>query len=327
MQYKFVAPLYNLKITSELNRGKPITSNMRISNSKSNFLRNFDSDQVLNNFIGHLEYDNLQKNTYIVATGDYDQLYKYYEKHDIEKANHYYILNALMRRIQMFCNILWLIKDNSVHLQMGFIIVGTDTANPIGTSTGTAFSFLNSRGTFEDVSFTSGEIERAINFYKQLVADDFKIPEIGERIVPDIYNLKSTRVDRAFHFLQAARREDSVPVKIMNYCTVLECLFTRDNTELTHKIAERFAKIIGKEIGERIGYYNLIKRAYAIRSLVIHGQPISSKKLREVQEIAIELDNAIRILFNELFFNENVGRFFAQSDEELDKGFLNMILE
>ncbi|MEH6990544.1 hypothetical protein [Cytobacillus firmus] len=327
MEYKFVVPLYNLRISSELNRGKVITKNMRISNSERNFLRIFGSDDVLGKFIGILEYDYLQNSTYVVATGDFDELYNHYQKHGIEKSNHYYILNALMRRVQMFCNLLWLIKDNSVHTEKGFIIVGSDTLNPIGTSTGSAFSYLNAKGAYDEVIFTQEEIDQAIKYYNQLAADDSEVLQIGQRVTPDIYNLQSTRVDRAVHFLQAARREDSIPVKIMNFCTVLECLFTRDNSELTHKISERFAKILTKDIEKRIELYNLIKRAYAIRSLVIHGQPISKRKLQEAHEIVVDLDSAIRLLFNEIFFNEEIKEFFSKTDEDLDKGFLKMILE
>ncbi|WP_273130533.1 HEPN domain-containing protein [Bacillus weihaiensis] len=327
MEYKFVAPLYNIKISSPLNRGKIITNNMRITNSKENFLKIFNQDSGLEQFIGVLEFDNLTKSTYIVATGDYDMLYKSYESHKIEKNNYYYIANALMRRIQTFCNILWFIKDNSVHTEQGFIVIGTDTYAPIATSTGTAFSYVNAKGAYEDVTFTLDEIALAIENYNKLAPSDSESLNIGERIIPDVYNNKSTRVERATQFLQAARREYSVPVKIMNYCTVLECLFTRDNSELTHKISERFAKIMGGNLEDRMTYYNLIKKAYTIRSLVIHGQPISHKKLLEANELAIEFDNAIRILFNKLFFDEEIVDFFDQTDDELDKSFLKLVLE
>lgn len=71
-----------------------------------------------------------------------------------------------------------------------------------------------------------------------------------------------------------ARSESVLPLKIMNYCSVLECLFTSDNTEVTHKVAERFARFIGKDFEDRKRLFKLVKDTYKIRSKAVHGQVV-----------------------------------------------------
>lgn len=52
---------------------------------------------------------------------------------------------------------------------------------------------------------------------------------------------------------------------IASYCVVLESLFTTDNSELSHKIAECLA-FFCRDLEGRKTYFDMVKRAYRVRS-------------------------------------------------------------
>ncbi|WHX39759.1 hypothetical protein QNH36_19220 [Mesobacillus sp. AQ2] len=59
------------------------------------------------------------------------------------------------------------------------------------------------------------------------------------------FNKELTRIGRSMAFIKIARGESVLPLKIFNYCTALECLFTNDNSEVSHQVAERAALLLG----------------------------------------------------------------------------------
>jgi hypothetical protein len=52
-----------------------------------------------------------------------------------------------------------------------------------------------------------------------------------------------------------------VQVRIANYCSALESLFSNDTTELTHKLSERVSWFIGEDAANRISTFHRVKKA------------------------------------------------------------------
>jgi hypothetical protein len=319
-----IAKIYNMSIPSSVNNGKRIGEILRLAEGESNIQR-FFRDEVIINYVGVLEYEYLFKGPYIYSRGKIQDLEQRYILTDEEFDNvgdkNHFLVNCLMREFHGFATALWLVKDNSVKTEMGFIRVNEDDG-PLMTSTGTGFSVTTADGQFLDINFTNEELSLATEYFNKLFTVD---SDLGKRITQDPYEGDASRISRALYFLQRTRYEAHVPVKIMNYCMILECLFTKDSSSINHKIAERFSKIMGKTLQEKQELFKFIKYVYIIRSQVAHGQKISSKKLANIKEQSVRLDELIRKLFVEILFGEYEG-IFEKDDNELEEWFNELIL-
>jgi hypothetical protein len=120
------------------------------------------------------------------------------------------------------------------------------------------------------------------------------------------------------YFVVGARRSSIFPMKIVNYCTALECLFTIGTQEINHKIAERVAVMLGTSSKDKKELYNVVKKAYSIRSKIVHGQYLKGSD-DELASISKELDNILRQL---IVGNHEV---FSKDDKEAEDFFQDLI--
>lgn len=116
----------------------------------------------------------------------------------------------------------------------------------------------------------------------------------GYDIFTDITSNKVTRFARFLQFVQAARRETFPAIKIAQMCSALESLLSTADTELTHRLSERVAFFIGGDGQQMEATYKFIKKAYAIRSQVTHGSPVSAKLAGITGEISKEMFDILR---------------------------------
>lgn len=116
----------------------------------------------------------------------------------------------------------------------------------------------------------------------------------GFDIFTDITSNKVTRFARFLQFVQAARRETFPAIKIAQMCSALESLFSTTDTELTHRLSERVAFFLGGDPQQMEDTYRFIKKAYAIRSQVTHGAPVSARLAGSTAEISKEMLDILR---------------------------------
>ncbi|MGG0256644.1 hypothetical protein ABEY61_29340 [Bacillus toyonensis] len=128
----------------------------------------------------------------------------------------------------------------------------------------------------------------------------------------------SKRRQRAFYFTVVAQSSSVMPIKIVNYCNALECLFTTGKSEVNHKIAERVAIMLGTSFENKKALFDLIKKAYNIRSEMVHGQALKAKE-EDLVVVSKGLDNVLREL---IVANHDV---FSKSDKEMDNFFLDLL--
>lgn len=131
---------------------------------------------------------------------------------------------------------------------------------------------------------------------------------------------KSERLDRAWYFILNARIFGTLPMKIVSYCTALECCFTTGRTELTHQIAEKVAMLTEGNKEQKIKTFNLVKKAYGIRSTIVHGSFLKGSN-EDLEDVSEELDNLLRMIVNEH------SSLLKLKDNELDNYFLNKLLK
>ncbi|WP_175423365.1 MULTISPECIES: hypothetical protein [Bacillus] len=100
----------------------------------------------------------------------------------------------------------------------------------------------------KESNFTKDEILSAARDFKPFSIDEYGEKSFGGKH-PDadilFKNKGSKRLDRAHYFTLGARVSSILPMKIASYCNALECLFTTDKSEVSRKIAERVALMLG----------------------------------------------------------------------------------
>jgi len=74
----------------------------------------------------------------------------------------------------------------------------------------------------------------------------------------------------------------------------MESLFATSSAELAHQLAERMAIFLSRESDERERIYRQVKRAYAVRSKVVHGDVLKESKTSELIEVSLECDELLR---------------------------------
>ncbi|PFO03747.1 hypothetical protein COJ85_13980 [Bacillus sp. AFS076308] len=322
MKFYFVASIYNLKVQRVLNKGLEVIEGIRLSNSKERL--NTFIDDFFMTLAGKLEVDELYDKPFLYYQGNIEQL-------DIDIDNGEARLNFLdyyLRMAQTFSNFLWLAKDNSVTVQQGFLYIKNSDGTPHSmTSNMRTPIFFNSKGMSEEIIYTYDELKdlaESIN----VLNHEYMVKDPHEMSM--IVNTLSNRIERFYYFLQSTRTQTHLPSKIGMYCTLLETLLSTDKDEITHKIAERLARILGKTYEERIEIYNFIKNAYAVRSSTVHGDKLT-KKFRDIdtlKEISSKFDDYIRLLFVYILSDEKVNQLYREDkNEKLNEWFKELILK
>lgn len=196
-------------------------------------------------------------------------------------------LLAYLTTARRLVDSLWYIRDSAARFDLGFLNVrGVTSSNSFH-----AGDYCRADGTRDTVAFTAEEIVRA-NAIR---------PNVSGRIPVTGAQAEAPRFTRADYFLQAARAASDVGVKVAFYCTCLEALLApREATELTYRLAERAAIIASEHTAERRETFSLVREAYAARSRVIHGDVLSGRRVRELPQVAVKLDDVLRRVLNRL---------------------------
>lgn len=92
---------------------------------------------------------------------------------------------------------------------------------------------------------------------------------------------------------------------------VLEALFPRENTEITHQLCERAAGIIAPFGTDRQKHYRNLKRLYGQRSALVHGR--GYKFASEYKEMA----EYVRMILKAVLFNPSHKAAFASKEDRL----------
>jgi hypothetical protein len=137
-----------------------------------------------------------------------------------------------------------------------------------------------------------------------------------------------TRTGRALEFIGAARESSNLAVKIANYCSALETLFTTDAAELAHKLAERAALFLGDRGHDRRTVFANVKRAYNVRSKTVHGDTLSPKQIEELPVLSVQCDGLLRATLNSILDDEVLRRqiFDVNASDPLEDFFLGLLL-
>lgn len=240
---------------------------------------------------------------------------------------------------------LWQIKDNAVDIQMGYLfypfkmqsshiqtLTRTDLINGFTHSNLISTTFTDFKGTKDTVHFSSDELKQIYQFDINRKTERFSKQETKKTLIRS----SEQKITLAGIFIQMARTNHDLALKITLCCTALESLFTTDNKELSHKTAERASLLIGESLEERKIIYEKIRDIYAVRSQVLHGTALGKKIHSKIEHIAIDCDDLLRRIYKKINDTPELDKFYRndtsssnsnQKKETLDEYFLNKLFK
>jgi len=132
---------------------------------------------------------------------------------------------------------------------------------------------------------------------------------------------------RAFYWVQAGRSAAGIGQRVACFCTALESLFATSSVELTHQLAERTAIFLAEESNRREEIYRQVKRAYGVRSKVIHGEVIRQSRTSELIMASQECDGLLREVIQKVVGDREARATFDGTNDRIDRYFLQLLFK
>jgi len=315
----FICAINCIEIIEDLGIGIEIIPNKENENFPKIFLTNNKEiirKQLISGtekLIGLIEYRHLYNNAKLVAYSN--------SEFDENQTNSIQHLDIHLSILKIFFFSLWMVKDNSVDFDLGFLIFKNpedelETSSNLFTSG--CFNVLGKR---ELTEFTKDEVNQASIFLNENIKIEVSRAESTASVK------KYSRVTIANYYIQHARSSNDIGLKFASYCSALETLFSNDSTELSHKLSERVSRFLKKTQGERIEIFKIIKQSYNIRSKVVHGESFKDGQVTEMEKVVVELDNICREIMDYSLKIEKETNVFYKNNEDMERYFLELIME
>ena len=304
----FITALKSMKIGEDLGRGDKIESDILITNNK----------EVINSFISRdfIKIAGILESNFILNSSAV--IYKE-EKSDRMSKGGIEDLDKFNSKIKLFQTCLWLIKDNSAYTELGYCITKKKTEIKIDSNFLTSI-YTNADGNKRTTDFTREELRQARNIFNNI--EDIVQYEVSFAAKKQGLN----RIERALFYVQIARSNDDLSLKISEYCSALESLLSTNPNEIAHQLSERVAILIGQNKSDRIQIYREIKKAYGIRSKIVHGDKIPDNQIKDIRQLSRNLDSYLRLVILKISDDE-FWPIFNSDKQEIDNYFLNQIFE
>lgn len=234
------------------------------------------------------------------------------------------VVNMRTAEVNFFLLSMWLLKDNSVNIELGFLewpLVNKCGSNV--TSNTRAIRFANADGGIKEIEFTDSEVREARDIYSTLFAANITTRDDYQGyVIPEDIN----RLSRVFYYTQGARGSSNLSNRISTYVTCFEALFCTDSSEMAHKLSERMAFFLGETPTRRLEIFKQVKLAYNIRSKSVHGDKISKKLAEQVLSISLACDQLLRKALIKILENPSLQEVFSGSSQALEDYFTNLVL-
>jgi len=320
-KYRYLVGLTQIDIQEPLGKGDQIANEFRITNDKA-VVQKFLSRNLME-ALGGLE-------TMALLNADALVYEEATTEENLDATTALAKLTGMLERTGVFATALWMVKDNAVNFELGFLEIWPPDGQYRAHSNFLAMTVRKADGSKDKVRFSRSELREARQLFTgllQLMAQDtpeeiktqVKLPAGQQPIMTS--HAKVPRVRRALYFLESARSFRDMGLKIAMYCSLFETLFSTDASEITHKIAHRIAVFLEQETDKRCELYTRIKKAYGIRSKVVHGDEVK-QDAKTIQSISVDVDEIARRIFLKLGSSEELFNQFQVNKSELDDYFL-----
>jgi len=317
MKYRFITILHNMKLDTIKNRGTRIFDSARISNGREALSEVFET-RLFQDTAGTHSIDEFKDTVYFYIDGEFEDITT---QEEMDKKGVEFTF-LFLRQAQEFAMELWKIKDNNIYVRDGFLLTYNseiEEGRTFKASLSEMPTYATGNGGISN--FSNEEIMLATNDFVPLSVEDLGEDSVGGKYPSSSHFFKSSgseRIDRATYFTMAARNNSTLPMKIVSYCTALECLFTSGNSGVSHRIAERVAAMLGTSGEEKKDLFKLVKKAYGHRSTIIHGSSLKGN-----DEGLIDLSLGLDEILRDLIVAEH--EIFSKNDGEIEDYFLDLL--
>ena len=245
------------------------------------------------------------------------------------------LITKMFGELSHLVNFLWFSKDNSISLLSLYFYSHAGEYMHLKDN---LFRYSSCVGEYEECDLTAEDLRLANEIYSKMIEIitpyKSKLPEMKEIKIganPSRYNYLAynqlTRIERALNFLNIARTQDYLPMKLTMYACVIESLFSTDKQEVGHKISERAAVYLKGESNVMLENYKIFKRMYDYRSQFVHGSEfkIDTDAHKILAELSQRIDELIRQILLKIILKDS--KTFTKNQKQLNDFFTELIFE
>ena len=322
-----ITNVYNIQIPEPLGRGLQLSDGVFLTNERERIAKLVSP--TLERMMGGLEYRSLLDTAHAIHWTT-----RAFPKAESDPQLAEKLLADWLQMMRVYLQSLWLVRDHAVDCEIGFAESEHPIKGTMGSSNFIGVLTFKSDGSRNSTEFTLDELKTARSY-----CNDFLLP----LAVGDAEYLKDAmpkprkrspfskgrgRLNRFNYFLSAARSEGQPAVRVSLYMTCMEILFSTETAELTHLLSQRVAFFLGDTSDERKEIFRTMKRAYGIRSKIVHGGTLSPKWEDELEQVSIEIDALVRRIFVKILGDKELfHRFEQRKEDELNDYFLDLIFQ
>ena len=307
MKYVFATALTDFRVSERLSSPIEIKKNLYLTNNPDHTARFLSISHIVS--IGTLEAKPLTDGSVVV----------YLNSDSTDPSQGPVEVINFLREVQAFLMAAWLKEDNSANCELAFAF-------------GQDIEHIHSNALDLHYRLHSGE-KRVMTVNGETITEICAIHSkyfqgIRQQDFPDQTTFQKTvdRLSRAIRFLQQARGSDDLGLKIANYCSFFEALLSTSSTELSHQLSERVAFFLSDQPQERLRLFREVKKAYGVRSKIVHGDILSSSTISSLSRVSEQCDKVARALLLKVVYDDDLVDLFNKgSSEELDAHMLNLI--
>ena len=250
----------------------------------------------------------------------------YYEYSDNEKIwqgiNHLEILENILHWIDSLLKNSWLHKDNCIVSDTAFLI---DSASPTAQASSLRLEYKHTlaTGELDTIYYCEDDLNKLTSIHHKVETYLYDKDSLSIRFMLE---KNFSRIGRALLFVKQGRESRNIAYKLSHYCSALETIFTTDNMEISHKLAERTAFFLSDRLSKP-NVFSIIKKAYTVRSKLTHGASLDSKQINTIFDISSETDSILRESFIKILNDKVLIDLFDSNNQKIDKYFLELIME
>jgi hypothetical protein len=309
MEVIFLGSILLLEIEDNLGCGDKIDDETFISNDVENLKKIIPPNSI--DIIGLLEYDSLINS----------KLYVYSIQKLPENITPQEFLIRKIVSVQAFTSAIWFHEDNNVDFELGFLFYKLNEFEAV------CRNCLNTKpsmasGDYKTLKLTRDKLKDIRGFYREHIY--FANSLISYQYPTQLLKGK-TRTILAEYYVTMARLAIDVGIKVSNYCSALETLFSTSQAELAHQLSERLAFFIAGSYEEKLDIYKKTKYAYKMRSKVVHGATIENTEFNKLKELSIFCDSSLRKAMNKILSNPDLAKIFDGNQNGIESYMLDLI--
>lgn len=307
MRYIYITALIDFEITEQLKTPVEIKDGLYVTNNPAHTAAYVSSSSIVT--VGSLEAR--------LLTGLTPVMYMLDRQAQTNIA-HLEVINFL-REVQGFLTASWLIEDNSANCELAFAF---GLGNVHAHSNSLALHYTHHTGGKMKLSVDADGLARICALHREHFVGMRK----QDAPLHTSFRKSTGRLSRAVLFLQQARSADDLGQKVANYCSFFEAALSTSSSELSHQLSERVAFFLRDTPSDRLALFKEIKKAYGVRSKIVHGDTLSPAVIGSLVSVSSMCDETARQIINKIMANDNLERLFDESSNEvLDSFMLDLI--